>query len=365
MDDEILGNVPQPLDGREASSELLSSTNITKSEDTLNQLIQKELQIQEEKPLVEKALRDDSEAWGTIYETCQPQVQEAIYSFMLKSLPVQGQLPIWLAELVPLLADRIMKKAFWEIGNYVPGKPLIAWILEIAELECTARCEAWKKTLQIMEEEKPLIEKARQGDNAAWKIICENYGPIIGQFIWSYLCRKAPLQDRKPQRIEDLVEDLTQDTLVESLESIASYQPRRPLIAWFFGIAKHVCYARCKDLRKECGNVYLGAYKYEQDDADPDIEEIVPPKRAIFHQAWSKLSPEQRRVIQLRFDEELSFKEIAEITGYPAKNAKMFVSRFRDRLETLKAEYENGPPPLKRRRRSKKPRPPGESGEET
>ena len=55
----------------------------------------------------------------------------------------------------------------------------------------------------------------------------------------------------------------------------------------------------------------------------------------------AKLEPEQRELILLRFAQQLKLREIAQITGLPARTVQ---SRLRAALKTLRTQLEGGNP---------------------
>lgn len=79
------------------------------------------------------------------------------------------------------------------------------------------------------EEEAALIERARQGDHAAFGSLVEPWRkPLFG-----YIYRLVVLRQD--------AEDLLQDVFVRVLENIREYRGEARFKSWLFGIATHVC----------------------------------------------------------------------------------------------------------------------------
>lgn len=79
------------------------------------------------------------------------------------------------------------------------------------------------------EEEGALVERARQGDQAAFGSLVESWRkPLFG-----YIYRMVVLRHD--------AEDLLQDVLVRVLEGIHEYRSEARFKSWLFGIATHVC----------------------------------------------------------------------------------------------------------------------------
>ena len=69
-------------------------------------------------------------------------------------------------------------------------------------------------------------------------------------------------------------------------------------------------------------------------DSPADLAEAVERRRRI-QQAILSLSPDYRQVIVLRHFAQLSYDEIAEVVGVPAKTVKSRLHTARERLEQL------------------------------
>lgn len=79
------------------------------------------------------------------------------------------------------------------------------------------------------EQETALVERARQGDRAAFGSLVDPWrGPLFG-----YIYRMVTLRQD--------AEDLLQDVLVRVLENIREYRGEARFKSWLFGIATHVC----------------------------------------------------------------------------------------------------------------------------
>jgi RNA polymerase sigma-70 factor (ECF subfamily) len=79
------------------------------------------------------------------------------------------------------------------------------------------------------EQERALVERARQGDSAAFGSLVEPWrGPLFG-----YIYRMVSLRQD--------AEDLLQDVLVRVLENIREFRGEARFKSWLFGIATHAC----------------------------------------------------------------------------------------------------------------------------
>jgi RNA polymerase sigma-70 factor (ECF subfamily) len=146
----------------------------------------------------------------------------------------------------------------------------------------------------------------------------------------------------------DEAEDLAQEVFVQVFKAIEQFRGESKLSTWIYRIAVNLCKNRTKYLaRRHAG---------DQDDVDA-MAERVPLSRAkgatvgdvsrpdelvegmqlevVVKRAIAQLEPEFREVLILRDVEDLSYEEIAAITGLPDGTVKSRIHRARAQLRAL------------------------------
>ncbi|MBL0938904.1 MAG: RNA polymerase sigma factor [Gemmatimonadaceae bacterium] len=139
----------------------------------------------------------------------------------------------------------------------------------------------------------------------------------------------------------DDAEDVVQDSFVRAYRHLGSYQERDRFGAWLTRIVVNQCRTRASkearyvpfDHERAPGNVEnpLAALT-----AAPDVEH--KERVAELRHALAQLGTEHREAIVLRFGEELSYEEMASLTGVGVSALKMRVQRACARLRTLLSE---------------------------
>jgi RNA polymerase sigma-70 factor, ECF subfamily len=169
------------------------------------------------------------------------------------------------------------------------------WKARNAENELKApKTEADSGNAVSNNDEQLLIEAARK-DPAHFGDIYERYFDRV----YAYVARRVGNRDA--------AQDLTADVFHRALANIGKYESRGvPFAAWLFRIAANAIADRWKRTAKESGN----PAPEESDSGKIDLE--AAENRAQLFQAVRKLTTEQRRVIQLRFAEEKSIRDIAQ-----------------------------------------------------
>lgn len=132
----------------------------------------------------------------------------------------------------------------------------------------------------------------------------------------------------------DDAEDVVQDAFVRAYRHLGNYRERDKFGAWLTRILVNQCRTRATK------NARYVALEPEMHTADLAVQatDAQFERRTELAQAMAQLVPEQREAIVLRFGEDLSYDEMATVTGVGVSALKMRVQRACARLRTLLTE---------------------------
>lgn len=157
-----------------------------------------------------------------------------------------------------------------------------------------------------------LIERIRDGDeNSAEELITRYYSAILRY------CRWHSADNAR-------AEDLTQETFLRVFKNLSQYGKRDKFKSWLYTIANHLC---IDESRKTTWHM-LDDELADECTAFSNLEDRDEVERLL-----RKLSPDQREAVILRFGEQLSFAEIAKVTGCSLRTAQ---SRVRCALTIMR-----------------------------
>jgi len=169
-----------------------------------------------------------------------------------------------------------------------------------------------------------LVRRARDGDPAAFEALVDrHYGDCL-----RYAFRM--LGDRAD------AEEAVQDAFVRAYRSLWRYRERDQFRAWLLRILINRCRSRAAALRRRLRN--LDAFAASRDPAPAAPVPNGGFGRAV-QRALAALPPDQREAFLLRHLEDLSYDEIARITGAGLSALRMRVKRAREKLAELLEEY--------------------------
>jgi RNA polymerase sigma-70 factor (ECF subfamily) len=165
---------------------------------------------------------------------------------------------------------------------------------------CSIPCEAHVPTTTQQLYEQTLVIRSQIGDEMAFRELLELYGPHLLLFT-----RKMMLTS------PDLAEDLTQEIWVAIFKGLPRLLDPAKFRPWAFRIARDRIYREYR--RRKIPTESLEASQLE---SFPDaVESDVAVDAEHLQRGLDALSPNHREVLMLCFFEEMSYEEIARVTG--------------------------------------------------
>ena len=139
----------------------------------------------------------------------------------------------------------------------------------------------------------------------------------------------------------DEAEDAVQDAFVRAYRHLGSYRSSGPGLdtigAWLLRIVVNQCRTRAARTARYIRFDSEPSLRHSPVDAATDHD--AAERRTDLAQALALLGPEQREAVVLRFADELSYEEMATVTGVGVSALKMRVHRACPRVRALLAEH--------------------------
>ena len=177
-----------------------------------------------------------------------------------------------------------------------------------------------------------LAREALAGSEAAYRELVTRYATPAVNFIFRFV------------RDHALAEDLAQEGFLRVYQRLNTFDPERKFSSWFFQVLRNITidYLRINrlptsslDELTEEGN--QGA-AVDRDSASPEELAGQSELATAMGAALSRIRPEYREVVVLRYQEGLTQPEIAEILGIPSGTVKTYLHRARKELAGILAE---------------------------
>lgn len=140
-----------------------------------------------------------------------------------------------------------------------------------------------------------------------------------------------------------LAEDLAQEAFARAFSRLKTYDPTRKFSSWFFQVLHNVSVDYLR--RKRIDTMSLDTLQdagYPGPPADAAESPHAAAERtslgAALTRALSTLRTEYREALVLRYQQELSVEEIAEVLGLPVGTVKTYLHRGRKELADRMAD---------------------------
>src|SRR5688572_19672605 len=180
--------------------------------------------------------------------------------------------------------------------------------------------------------EQALIQRAQKGDHEAFAALVSEHQ----QYVYNLALRVL--------RNEEEALDLTQETLIRAWTALPNFRGQSQFRTWLYRITTNLCYNRLPNLRRSLND--LG------DDVISEVPESNPAfdnpahglesreLRSYLHKAIDELDDNYRLLISLRYQNELSYEEIASTLNLPLGTVKTGLFRAREQLRRALVRYQ-------------------------
>ncbi len=176
--------------------------------------------------------------------------------------------------------------------------------------------------------EREVLERVKRGNKQAYQVIVTRYMKR------AYFIALGFVHNQ-----QDAL-DISQDSFVKAFRSLKSFDTRRPFFPWFYEIMKNRCLDHLKR-QKLKNEVPLDSVRViRTEDEDREL-------KATLWKGIASLSFDLKEIIILRYFQQLSYREIAAVTGKPVGTVMSSLFTARTRLKKILAKYlgleEEGP----------------------
>ncbi len=137
-------------------------------------------------------------------------------------------------------------------------------------------------------------------------------------------------------------EELTQETFLGAYKGIHNLRGEAQLKTWLCGIAKNVVYKSLRSDRKEgikSEEAVESLNVFDERSPPPDKEFLSKELNRLIGSALKKLDEDKRLVFTLKELQNLSYKEISEITGFTISKLKTDLHRAKNEMRILLSSY--------------------------
>ena len=160
-----------------------------------------------------------------------------------------------------------------------------------------------------------LVAQAQQGDQQAFATLYEQYRPLVYRFL-----------RRRLDGSDETVEDLTEDVFVKLYEKLDRYVERGlPFTAWLYRIAHNQLVDYVRTLPRNIAQTLDTVADIPEHQTGSEYRSVLD--RETLEPALARLTPEQRRAVELRFLQGMSVAETSAAMGRSEEAVKKLQAR--------------------------------------
>lgn len=169
--------------------------------------------------------------------------------------------------------------------------------------------------------EREVLELVKKGNREAYKEIVTRYMKTAYGIALGFVHNQ-----------QDAL-DISQESFIRAFRKIESYNTQRPFFPWFYKLMKNLCLDHLKRKGRIINEIPLENVQVpEKEGEDKELKEVL--WRGI-----ERLPLEQKEVIILRYFHQMSYREIAEITGKPIGTVMSSLYYAKKRLKEILGEF--------------------------
>lgn len=167
-----------------------------------------------------------------------------------------------------------------------------------------------------------LVRRTQAGDRAALAELCSRYLPSLWRFVYTQL---------RPD--ETLARDVLGETFLAAIAGIRSLDlGRGSVAAWLTGIARHKLADARRRRTLSSSDALLDALAPA---TDPSLPLSDQETRDAVLKTMSNLDPDDRLILEWKYLEELSARDIAARLGKSERSAESMLFRARESFRRL------------------------------
>lgn len=172
-------------------------------------------------------------------------------------------------------------------------------------------------------DEAGLVRRVLAGETEAFDALVRAHSPRVFRFLHQFVRNRHD------------AEDLTQQAFLRAFAKLGSFDPRRPMINWLLTIAR-----RCALNHFRAAKSWESLSATDGEGRVPDEMTVAPDADLehrdltgnLWERARDRLSAREYEALWLRFGEDLSVKEAAQVMGLTQPHIKILVFRAKRAL---------------------------------
>lgn len=171
------------------------------------------------------------------------------------------------------------------------------------------------------------------------RLVCDYGDQKAFALLYDRYCKKLVSFAAKIIASRERAEDIVQEVFIRIIEKPEAFDPSKKFSTWVFTIAHNLC---LNTIRNENNREKLLNEHYDRTEAA--IQHLSIDEKLVkqkLNSIFRTLNEKERTVFVLRFEHELSIKEIAEIAAIPEGSVKSCLFYMLKKIAVQLQPYKN------------------------
>ncbi len=168
--------------------------------------------------------------------------------------------------------------------------------------------------------EKDIIEQIRKGNKEAYRAIVNKYMKRAYYIALGFVHNE-----------QDAL-DISQEAFIKAYRKLKSFDSNKKFFPWFYQIIRNLCLDWIKKRRKASEIPLNGVRILESPEEDKEM-------KAILWKGIDELSMEEKEILILRYFQEFSYQEIAQILNKPIGSVMSSLYYAKKKLKKTLEKY--------------------------
>lgn len=173
------------------------------------------------------------------------------------------------------------------------------------------------------QDERQLVKRAKNGDTQAF-----------GELVMAHQTFAYNLALRALGSPEE-AQDATQEAFLKVWQALPGFREEAQFRTWLYCIVINQCYNRRPTLKREAAaeSIEDDDYWISEEFNGPESQTVVSERKALLQKAVDGLPSSYRLMVMLRFQQDLTYDEIASVMNLPLGTVKTGLFRARALLK--------------------------------
>jgi RNA polymerase sigma-70 factor (ECF subfamily) len=182
------------------------------------------------------------------------------------------------------------------------------------------------RTQSPLSDEQLIVQIIQQGDTALFGILYDRYANKVYRKCMSFVKK------------EEAAQDMVQEIFLKVFYQLARFKGKSRFSTWLYAITYNYCVEQYR--RQNRHPMVELDERLDQPDDDKAEQEFLETRLDVLKKALDKVAPEDKVLLMMKYQDDISIKEIMTYLDISESAVKMRLSRARQRVREAIQEME-------------------------